>query len=77
MPGRREVGWISAGAKNWPPLSVTDRVRSGTQAGKEKHMAQGEFAYAMNGNRFLGAPALADQPFALFGIPFDGAVTQW
>ena len=39
-------------------------------------MAQGEFAYAMNGNRFLGAPALADQPFALFGVPFDGAVTN-
>jgi len=30
-------------------------------------MAQGEFAYAMNGNRFLAAPALADQPFAVFG----------
>jgi len=39
-------------------------------------MAQGEFAYAMNGNRFLGAPALADQAFALFGVPFDGAVTN-
>ena len=39
-------------------------------------MAQGEFAYAMNGNRFLGAPALTTQPFALFGVPFDGAVTN-
>ncbi len=39
-------------------------------------MAQGEFAYAMNGNRFMGAPPLADQPFALVGIPFDGAVTN-
>jgi agmatinase len=39
-------------------------------------MAQGEFAYAMNGNRFLGAAALVDQPFGLFGVPFDGAVTN-
>ena len=39
-------------------------------------MAQGEFAYVMDGNRFLGAPALGDQAFALFGVPFDGAVTN-
>lgn len=39
-------------------------------------MAQGEFAYAMNGNHFLGVPALTTQPFALFGVPFDGAVTN-
>ena len=39
-------------------------------------MAQGEFAYAMNSNHFLGAPALTTQPFALFGVPFDGAVTN-
>jgi agmatinase len=39
-------------------------------------MAMGEFAYAMNGNHFLGAPALSDQPFAIFGVPFDGAVTH-
>jgi agmatinase len=39
-------------------------------------MAQGEFAYAMNGNHFLGAQALTAQPFALFGVPFDGAVTN-
>jgi agmatinase len=39
-------------------------------------MALGEFAYAMNGNHFLGAPALEDQPFAVFGVPFDGAVTN-
>lgn len=39
-------------------------------------MAQGEFAYAMNGNRFLGAPPLDGQPFALLGVPFDGAVTN-
>ena len=30
----------------------------------------------MNGNHFLGAPALEDQPFAVFGVPFDGAVTN-
>ena len=39
-------------------------------------MATGEFAYAMNGNRFLAAPALADQPFVVQGVPFDGAVTN-
>jgi len=39
-------------------------------------MAIGEFGYAMNSNRFLGAPELADQPFALVGVPFDGAVTN-
>ena len=39
-------------------------------------MATGEFAYAMNGNRFLAAPVLTDQPFALQGVPFDGAVTN-
>ena len=39
-------------------------------------MAQGEFAYAMNGNHFLAAPALEAQPFAVFGVPFDGAVTH-
>lgn len=39
-------------------------------------MAIGEFAYAMNGNRFLAAPELLDQPFAVLGIPFDGAVTN-
>jgi arginase family enzyme len=30
----------------------------------------------MNGNRCLGAAALSAQPFALFGVPFDGAVTH-
>ena len=39
-------------------------------------MALGEFAYAMNANRFLGVDALSDQPFALVGVPFDGAVTN-
>ncbi len=39
-------------------------------------MALGEFAYAANGNRFLGVPPLGDQAFALFGVPFDGAVTN-
>lgn len=34
------------------------------------------FAYANNGNRFLGAPELAAQPFAVVGVPFDGAVTH-
>lgn len=39
-------------------------------------MAIGQFAYASNSNRFLAAPALADQPFAVCGVPFDGAVTN-
>ncbi len=39
-------------------------------------MAMGEFAYATNSNRFLGAPALAQQDFAVVGVPFDGAVTN-
>ena len=39
-------------------------------------MAIGEFAYANNSNRFLACNALENQPFALAGIPFDGAVTN-
>ena len=39
-------------------------------------MAIGEFAYAMNSNRFMAAPLLTDEPFAVVGIPFDGAVTN-
>ncbi len=34
------------------------------------------FAYASNSNRFLAAPELATQPFAVVGVPFDGAVTN-
>ena len=39
-------------------------------------MGTGQFAYAMNSNRFLAAPALSDQAFAVVGVPFDGAVTN-
>lgn len=39
-------------------------------------MATGEFAYAMNANRFLAADPLDGQPFAVAGVPFDGAVTH-
>jgi len=39
-------------------------------------MAIGEFAYSNNSNRFLAAPTLDGQPFAVCGIPFDGAVTN-
>lgn len=39
-------------------------------------MSMGHFAYANNSNRFLAAPELAAQPFAVVGIPFDGAVTN-
>ena len=39
-------------------------------------MAIGQFAYANNSNRFLAAPELGTQPFAVCGVPFDGAVTN-
>jgi agmatinase len=39
-------------------------------------MAMGQFAYASNTNRVLGAEPLADQPFAIAGVPFDGVVTN-
>jgi len=39
-------------------------------------MSVGQFAYASNSNRFLAAPELAAQPFAVVGVPFDGAVTN-
>ena len=39
-------------------------------------MRSEHFAYANNSNRFLAVDILADQPFALAGIPFDGAVTN-
>jgi agmatinase len=34
------------------------------------------FAYAAQTTRFLAAPELAAQPFAVVGVPFDGAVTN-
>ena len=39
-------------------------------------MSNGTFAFANNSNRFLAAPELHDQPFAIAGVPFDGAVTN-
>ena len=39
-------------------------------------MSIGHFAFANNSNRFLAAPVLQDQPFAIAGVPFDGAVTN-
>jgi agmatinase len=39
-------------------------------------MGTGHFAYANNSNRFLAAPELGTQPFAICGVPFDGAVTN-
>ena len=39
-------------------------------------MSLGQFAYANNSNRFLAAPVLAGQRFAVAGVPFDGAVTN-
>lgn len=38
-------------------------------------MTDSRFAYANDRNRFLAAQALADQAFAVLGVPFDGAVT--
>lgn len=34
------------------------------------------FAYANSSLRFMAAPALTDQPFAVVGVPYDGAVTH-
>ncbi len=39
-------------------------------------MSIGHFAFANNSNRFLAAPELIHQPFAIAGVPFDGAVTN-
>lgn len=39
-------------------------------------MPIGQFAYANNTNRFLAAPLLRDQPFAIAGVPYDGVVTN-
>ena len=39
-------------------------------------MSIGQFAYANNSNRFLAMAELKDQPYAVIGIPFDGAVTN-
>jgi len=39
-------------------------------------MSTARFAYANSGNRFLGAPELGAQRFAVVGVPFDGAVTN-
>jgi len=39
-------------------------------------MSMGEFAYAQQGTRFLAASPLQDQPFAVVGVPFDGATTH-
>ena len=39
-------------------------------------MATGQFAYANNTNRFLAAPELGAQPFAVAGVPYDGVVTN-
>jgi agmatinase len=43
---------------------------------KDRAMTTGHFAYANNTNRFLAAPELAKQAFAVIGVPFDGAVTN-
>ena len=39
-------------------------------------MATGQFAFASNTNRFLACEPLADQPFAIAGVPYDGVVTH-
>ncbi len=40
-------------------------------------MTMGKCAYPQDGNHFLAPPPLAAQAFAVVGIPFDGAVTNW
>jgi agmatinase len=39
-------------------------------------MAHAHFAFANNTNRFLAVEPLADQPFAISGVPYDGVVTN-
>jgi agmatinase len=39
-------------------------------------MGTGHFAYANNSNRFLAAPPLGAERFAVCGVPFDGAVSN-
>ena len=39
-------------------------------------MSTVKFAYASNSNFFLASEALTEQPFAVVGVPFDGAVTN-
>jgi agmatinase len=39
-------------------------------------MTTGHFAFASNTNRFLACEPLADQAFAIAGVPFDGVVTN-
>lgn len=39
-------------------------------------MGIGQFSYASSSNRFLAAEPLDAQPFAVAGVPFDGAVTN-
>lgn len=39
-------------------------------------MASAHFAFASNTNRFLACEPLADQPFAIAGVPYDGVVTN-
>lgn len=39
-------------------------------------MGMGQFAYANSSNRFLATAELASQPYAIVGVPFDGAVTN-
>lgn len=39
-------------------------------------MTSTHFAFANNTNRFLAVQPLADQPFAISGVPYDGVVTN-
>ena len=39
-------------------------------------MSTAKFAYASNTNLFLASEELIEQPFAIVGVPFDGAVTN-
>ena len=39
-------------------------------------MSTAKFSYASNTNLFLASEELIEQPFAIVGVPFDGAVTN-
>src|SRR5690606_370617 len=71
-PGR----WTGAPPRNWLPVCRGGKAIVVHFAHAALTMAIGQFAYANNSNRFLACGALADQPFAVCGIPFDGVVTN-
>jgi len=69
------LNWYHPGSQNW----VNFRGRLIFFLGfvfEDLSMSAGHFAYATSSCRFLAAPELQDHPFAVVGVPFDGAVTH-